>query len=104
MSTAAMPNQGAARLENRLRIGAPLSRPVQVALAAAAQACVIDVRPVMPAALALGVAARFDFDLERAFRAVCARPRRNEHILQLVAEPRDRVVYGAGGAQVELRS
>src|SRR4051812_41225970 len=97
-----MPNQGAPGMDNALRIGTRLPWALKVALAPAAQAFCVHVRPVMPAALALGVGAWFDVHLGRTFRAVRSCPRCNEYIPQLSAEPRNGVVDRAGRAQVEL--
>src|SRR5215212_1276218 len=102
MSAAAMPNQGAPRMESALRIGALLPRAFEVALAPAAQALAVHVRAVMPAALALGVGAGFDVHLGRTIAAMRSCPRSDECIPQLIAEPRDRIVDRAGGPQVEL--
>src|SRR3954471_8493140 len=71
-------------------------------MAPAAQTFRVHVRPVMPAALALGVGAWFDIHLRRTFRAVHSCSRGDKYVPQLIAEPRNGAVDRAGRPQVEL--
>src|SRR5687767_3283515 len=97
-----MPNQGVALWENALRkdalcIRARFPRSLQVALAASAQSLAAHVRAVVPATLAFRVGAGLHVHLGRTLGAVRSCTRRDEHILQLVAKPCNRVVHRAGG-------
>src|SRR6185436_13777043 len=77
-----------------LGIGTRLSRPVQVAVAPGAEGRAIHVRPVMPAALALGMLARGDLH-RRARAALQTRRRGQQQVLQMLAEACQQLVVGA---------
>src|SRR5688572_15339931 len=98
-----MANQGAAERSKALGMPARFSRALQVALAAPAQALAVDVGAVVPATVALGMGTRRDIHLGRTFRPMRSCTGCDEHVLQLLAEPGDRVVCRAGGPDVELR-
>src|SRR3954467_4281493 len=98
-----MPNQDAPRVENALRISARLPRAFEIAFAAPAQSFAVHVCPVVPAPLAFRIGARFHVHLGRTIGAMRGCTRRDEHILELVAKPCNRVVYRAGRPDVELR-
>src|SRR5574341_2279996 len=99
-TSAAARNQGAA-----LGMPARLARAVQVALAARAQPRGVDVGAVVPAAVALRMAACLDQHRgRRALDALELPARSDEDEAQVVSEPRQRLEQRAGGRDVKLRS
>src|SRR6185436_6672445 len=81
-----------------------LSRALQVALAARAEARRIHVGAVVPAALAFRMGARPDLDLDaRAGFLRDRRARRDENEPQFVSEARQRVIHRPARADVEFR-
>src|SRR5688572_2799814 len=89
----------AADSANHLYMPARLARALQVALAAPAQAFAVHIRQVVPAALALRVAAR-----RHAGFAALAHPRARgeQQELELVAQAREQLVIRPLGGQLHL--
>src|SRR3954468_24927140 len=92
---AAPRSQGAA-----LDISARLARPAQIRPAARAQARVVDVRGVMPAAVAFAIPARLHLD--RSLAPVDASRGGDEQELQLVFETGEQLVVLFRGMQVNF--
>src|SRR5262245_50336342 len=88
-------NHGAA-----LDIAPHLARAAQVALAARAQAFVVHVRCVVPAAFALPITAGSHFDARLPFSCICNRGEHQE--LELVAQAREQLVVLAVRGIVKL--
>src|SRR5689334_8561276 len=83
-----------------LDIAACLARPAQVRPAARAQALFVDVRRVVPAAVAFAMPARLHLD--RSLAPVDAGRGSNEQELQLVFDAGEQPVVLAGGMQVSF--
>src|SRR5882762_8736384 len=75
---------------------------VQVAAAAAAERLVVDVRAVMPAALAFAVQARRDLHARLSARAVHAGGGGEHHELEILAEAAEQLVVAAVGVEIGL--
>src|SRR5258706_5636286 len=93
---AASPNQRAA-----LGMGALCAGAVEVRDAPAAESFGVHVGAVVPAALALGKLARLHLRLGLG-RAEGTRRRGEHHVLEIVAEARERFVVLAGSAELDL--
>src|SRR5687768_2672570 len=91
------PNQAAA-----LRMHAPLAGAAQVAHAPGAQRLVVDVGPVVPAALAFAVGAGDHLDVHLARLADYARGGGQHDVLQVFPETCQQVVVGAVGLEFHL--
>src|SRR5467141_2452872 len=74
----------------------------QVAAAAAAERLVVDVRAVMPAALAFAVQARRDLHPQPSARAMHAGGGSEHHELEILAEAAEQRVVAAVGVEVDL--
>src|ERR1041384_6988529 len=85
-----------------LGMAAAFARAAQIDLAAPAERLVVDVGPVMPAALALAMRARPDFHA-RLSCAMHARRRGEHHELEIVAQAREELVVSAVGMKVDFR-
>src|SRR6266446_7520566 len=75
---------------------------VQVAAAAAAERFVVDVRAVMPAALAFAVEARRDLHARLSARAVHAGGGSEHHELEILAEAAEQLAVAALGVEIGL--
>src|SRR5213592_1582645 len=75
---------------------------VQVAAAAAAERLVVDVRTVMPAALAFAVQARRDLHAQLCARAMHAGGGGEHHELEILAEAAEQLVVAAAGVEIDL--
>src|SRR3989442_185272 len=75
---------------------------VQVAAAAAAERLVVDVRTVMPAALAFAVPARRDLHPQLSARAMHAGGGGEHHELEILAEAAEQLVVAAVGVEIDL--
>src|SRR5258708_2470852 len=91
----------AAANANHLNVAAFLTRPFQVALAAAAQTFGAHIGAVVPAALAFWMLTRRDCR-RRLLRRQNTGGRGDERVLELVAQARERVVVGTVGAELHL--
>src|SRR3954469_5547121 len=84
-----------------LSVDAALAGTIEVGLAAAAERLVIHVGAVMPAAFALAVRARLDFDLRRPAMHVCSGGKHDE--LEVLAEAAQQLEIIALGVELDLR-
>src|SRR3989442_258842 len=75
---------------------------VEVAAAAAAERLVVDVRTVMPAALAFAVQARRDLHAQLSARAMHAGGGGEHHELEILAEAAEQLVVAAVGVEIDL--
>src|SRR5205807_6670023 len=75
---------------------------VQVAAAAAAERLVVDVRTVMPAALAFAMQARRDLHARLSPRAMHAGCGGRHHELEILAEAAEQLVVTAVGVEIDL--
>src|SRR5439155_19059655 len=73
-----------------------------VAAAAPAERLVVDVRTVMPAALAFAVQARRDLHPQLAARAMHAGGGGEHHELEVLAEVAEQLVVAAAGVEIDL--
>src|SRR5438105_2330392 len=94
----------AAIANQRQFLGIPpfFAGPGQVAAAAAAKRLVVDVRAVMPAALAFAVQARRDLHAQLSSRAMHAGGGGEHHELEILAEAAQQLVVAALGVEVDL--
>src|SRR2546426_5807623 len=94
----------AASANQRQLLGIPpfFAGSVQVAAAAAAERLVVDVRAVMPAALAFAVQARRDLHPQPSARAMRAGGGSEHHELEILAEAAEQRVVAAVGVEIDL--
>src|SRR5687767_11488448 len=84
-------------------MGPRFAGAVQVALAARAEPCRVDVGAVVPAALAFGVFTGCDLDLDSGIlRFADGGARGDEHEPQRLAEARQSFIHGTGGGDIKF--